>query len=373
MGRRWGKTLMAGSLALAEAYGMPPKAGAAVAWVVPSYRNARALWRFTEQHAAQHGELRRSEMSVQFKRGGHITIYTADNDVSMRGETFDLVVVDEAAQVREETWTDVIMPTLADRNGRAMLISTPKGRNWFWREFQRGLQDGKHQASFTAPSSANPMESIQRAALMAKERVSERTYKQEWLAQFVEDGGGVFRNVRLLSTAQPEEPREGAQYFIGVDWGRTNDETVNSVWDVGAGREVFLDRYTGIPFNIQYDRVAALAKKYNNALTFPEANGTQDVHAEELERRGVRVQPCITNNTLKANWVDRLAGATERGTVTFQIDEAGILEMEAFESSRTPMGLVKFAAPEGMHDDIVMARLFAYSGIADSGPVLLWE
>ncbi len=48
--------------------------------------------------------------------------------------------------------------------------------------------------------------------------------------------------------------------------------------------------------------------------------------------------------------------------------------MEAFESSRNATGLVKFAAPEGLHDDIVMARVIAYSGIGEyAGTMLLKE
>ena len=304
-------------------------------------------------------------MSARFRRGA-VSIYTADNDVSMRGESFDLVIVDEAAQVREETWTDVIMPTLADRAGRAMLISTPKGRNWFWREYERGKADGVHQAAFTAPTTANPLPAIQEAARLARERVSERTYRQEWLAEFVEDGAGVFRNVRALSTLPPTEPTPGAQYLIGVDWGRTNDETVCSVWDVGNRAEVLLDRYTGIPFSVQYERVQALAQRYGDALVLAEANAAQDAHVEALALRGVRVMPFITTNASKAYGVDALAGAMERGHVTLQSDPDGILQMEAFESARTPSGMVKYGAPDGMHDDICMARVIAYSGMASA-------
>jgi hypothetical protein len=140
MGRRWGKTYMAGVYALTAA-----DLGGAVAWVVPTYKNARAPWRFAEQLTAQVSrKLRtnRTERTIEFPGGGRLAVYSADNDTALRGEAFDLVIVDEAAMVREETYTDVLLPTLADRDGRMLLISTPKGRNWFWREWVRGQSAG---------------------------------------------------------------------------------------------------------------------------------------------------------------------------------------------------------------------------------------
>lgn len=360
---------MAGTTGLAMA-----DYGGAVAWVVPTYANARPVWRFAERIAATTPAVRvlKSERRFEFPSGGFLGVYTADNDVSIRGESFDLAIVDEAAQVREETWTDVIMPTLADRAGRAMLISTPKGKNWFYREFLRGQGDGRHQASFTAPTTANPMPTIQAAARLARERVSERTYRQEWLAEFIEDGGLVFRNVRLVSVMSPEAPIEGRQYIIGVDWGKSNDSTVCSVWDAAAKREVFLDRFSGVPWSIQYQRVAALAKRYNDALVIPETNAQQDAHANQLAALGVRAWGFVTTNQLKAYWVERISAELERQSIELQADQEGIVQMEAFESSELPSGQVRYSSPEGMHDDICLARIFAFSGVDVSGPVLLW-
>jgi len=360
---------MAGSVALACA-----NAGAAVAWVVPTYKNARPVWRFAEQMTASVSlrlKVQRSERMIEFPGGGWLGVYTADNDVSMRGEAFDVVIVDEAARVSEETYYDVIIPTLADRAGRCLLISTPKGRNWFWKEFQRGLSGGQNIVSFTAPSSANPLPNIQHAFELARERVSHRTFQQEWMAEFVEDGGGVFRHIRQLSTLLPEEPIADRQYVIGRDWARTNDASVSSVWDQLTQREILLEVEQDLPYALQLDRLKALSERYNDALVVAEQNSLGDPLIEQAAAAGIRIMPFVTTNATKATGVDSLALACERGFIGLQSDERGILEMEAFEASRTPTGLVKYAAPENMHDDIVCARLFAFSAIAESGPVIL--
>lgn len=90
-------------------------------------------------------------------------MYTGDDNCdAMRGEAFDLVV-DEAAKLSEMAWTDAIVPTLADHSGKAVLISTPRGRNWFWRWWMQGQDVTQERVrSFTAPSSANPLPSIRR-------------------------------------------------------------------------------------------------------------------------------------------------------------------------------------------------------------------
>jgi len=146
-GRRWGKTTMCGSLALACA-----NEGASVAWVAPTYRNSRPLWRLAERMTSPVADsliIRRAERTIEFPSGGSLSIYSADSPDSIRGEAFDLVIVDEAAMVDERVWYDVLIPTLADRRGRALLISTPRGRNWFWREYERCKQES---AAWRAPS-----------------------------------------------------------------------------------------------------------------------------------------------------------------------------------------------------------------------------
>jgi len=133
--------------------------GGAVCWVAPTYKNSRPLWRFCEMSVnPQHVQVHHADREILFPSGGRIGIYSAENDVSIRGEAFDLVIVDEAAQMKQETYTDVLLPTIADRDGRIMLISTPKGKNWFYLEIleskrtRRGMELAKHSESVAADS-----------------------------------------------------------------------------------------------------------------------------------------------------------------------------------------------------------------------------
>ena len=80
-------------------------------------------------------------------------IRSADNPDTLRGEGLDLVIMDECAYMVKETWTEVIRPALSDKEGSALFISTPRGRNWFWTA-KRELKD-KNWRNFTFTSYDN--------------------------------------------------------------------------------------------------------------------------------------------------------------------------------------------------------------------------
>lgn len=375
MGRRWGKTVLGGCVSLATA-----AQGGKVAWVVPTYRNGRPLWRWAE---ATTGALRkanrvtanRSERLIEFTdTGGFLGIYSADSPDSVRGESFHLVVLDEAARISQETWQDAIQPTLADTNGDAILISTPKGRNWFWQEWVRGRGDGSEVASWQAPTRDNPTPSIQRAAALARERVPGRTYRQEWLAEFVEDGGGVFRRVAQAATAgQLERGQDGHAYVFGVDWGKSNDWTVVTVLDAATRGMVYLDRFHQIDYALQTSRLKALAERFSPQSIIAERNSMGEPLIETLLREGLPVQPFLTTNATKTTAIDALALAFERGELAILNDPVLVGELEAYEAERLPSGLLRYGAPEGMHDDCVMSLALAWQGVALAAPLFAWD
>lgn len=338
--------------------------GGAVAWVVPTYKNSRPVWRFIEQQAKRSPLIRvlRSDKIVEFPSGGRVSVYSADSDAdSIRSDAFDLAIVDEAARVTEEAVYDAIMPTLADSAGRLMAISTPKGRNWFYRDFMRAKGGAADMFAVKAPTYANPLPNIRAAYLLAKERVSARTFAQEWNAEFVDDTGGVFRNVRLCSTATPQsEPFKDHFYAFGVDWGRTTDSTVITVIDTTLRACVYLDRFTEVDWTTQLMRLQALADKFRPYIVWAEANSMGGPLTEELSRRDVPVVPFTTTNDSKRSIIDALALALERQDIHIVPDETMINELEAYEVTTTGTGLVKMGAPPGLHDDCVMSLALAW-------------
>ncbi len=365
MGRRWGKTTMAGSVGLACA-----NVGGRAVWIAPTYRNSRPLWRWAESAVGgllpgKLVDVSRAERVITFPRsGGFLGVYSGDNDVAIRGDAFDLAILDEASRIREETWTEVVQPALADRGGSALLPSTPAGRNWFWREWERGrARMDEEAAAFTAPSSANPLQSIRRAAELARERVPERVYRQEWLAEFLDDAGGVFRRVREAATATAQERRlEGHRYVIGADWGKLADFTVLCVLDTTTREVVALDRSNRVDYALQLGRLQALADRFAPDAIYAEQNAMGEPLVEQLQRMSLPVYPFQTTNASKAAVIDALALALERSDLRLLPDEVLLNELLAYQAERLPSGLLRYSAPEGLHDDCVIALALAHFG-----------
>src|SRR3990172_3671438 len=132
-GRRWGKT----RLGVNECLDVAARGGRAP-WVAPTYKMSEVGWRPIRRIGTKiNAEVRKVDRQIILPGGGEVTVRSADNPDSLRGEGLDFIVLDECAFIVEEAWTEVLRPALSDRQGKAMFISTPKGRNWFWRHWQR--------------------------------------------------------------------------------------------------------------------------------------------------------------------------------------------------------------------------------------------
>jgi len=352
------------------------------AWVVPSYKNGRALWRMAEGlcrplESQKMLDVSRSERTITTPHGGLLAIYSADNADAIRGETFHLVVLDEAARISQEAREDAILPTLADTEGTEVAISTPKGLNWFYQEFQRA--DHKAIAAWRFPSSDNPSPQIQRAAQLARERVPERTYRQEWLAEFVESGA-YFQNVAACAVVEaPDRPdqHQGHHVVMGVDWGRIHDFTVLTLLCRECSRVVDWERMGGMEYRSQRARLKRLAEMWNVVSILPERNAMGAPNIEELVAERLPVLPGLDDllgwNMTAANkpiLIETLALALEREQVRVPCDYAE--ELRAFEVDIKPSGASAFGAPEGAFDDRVISLGLAWQAALLAGPVVLF-
>ena len=131
---------------------------------------------------------------IQFENGSMIECRSEENPDQLIGEGLDLIIMAEAARLKERTWHQYVRPALADRQGRALITSTPRGFNWFHKFYNMGQsKDPKTDfyQSWTIPSRLNPIlpaEEIQEA----KDNSTPEAFAQEWEAKFIAYGGLVF-------------------------------------------------------------------------------------------------------------------------------------------------------------------------------------
>jgi hypothetical protein len=308
-----------------------------------------------------------SELRLEIAGGGTIEFWSMDKPDSIRGKKYKRFIVNEAGFVPNllDIRNYIIMPTLIDYQGDEYYAGTPKGMNGFFALYN---MTGNDWARWQMSSYENPH--IPASELDAlKDTMTERAYQQEILAQFLEDGGGVFRGVRAASTLQPAEPEEGAQYVIGADWGRSNDATVFSVVNVGKKEQVFIDRMTDTDYASQRTRLQVLSRRYNRATVLAESNSIGQPQIEALQAAKVPVIGFQTTNATKAEIIQALELAFERRSISLLANELQINELMAFSSERLPSGLLRYGAPEGIHDDTVIALALAWWAASTHAPL----
>lgn len=196
-GRRWGKTA-SGLLMTVQGHGQFPGQrkgaldGGHIWWVAPTYKVAIEIWRDLKR-ACCDGWASKNEVdkTIEFDSGGRISVRSADNPESLRGAGLDGLVLDEAASIKGDVWTQALRPALSDKRGWSVHIGTPKGFNWLYDEFN----EAEHLPGWgrwQRPSKDNPLLSDDELA-DAKRIMGSWEFSQEYEAQFLTDGLGLFK------------------------------------------------------------------------------------------------------------------------------------------------------------------------------------
>lgn len=384
-GRRFGKTAMGVAL---TGTGWPGcekgiAQGFDVGWFAPNYKLLDEAWRASKRAYGALGMIERTDAQqhrMELTTGGALDFWTLEDPDSGRGRRYGFVVVDEAAMARhlQDAWEQSIRPTLSDFGGGAWFLSTPKGLNYFHTLTRRAEDASGNWAHHHAPTSANPH--IAPAELdEARRSLPERVFAQEYLAQFLEDGGGVFRRVMAAVDSDPgaedrmanaRDVGDGRAYVIGVDWGRHNDFTVIAVVDAKERALVAIDRFTQIDYAVQLARLRAMAQRFPRAVILAESNSMGGPLVESLQRMRMPVRAFQTTAASKAQAIEALALAFEQGALRIPPVQWLISELMAYQQERMPSGAMRYSAPSGGHDDGVMALAIALVGLgAGTGQV----
>ena len=353
-GRRWGKNILLRDRLIEPAlYGHP------VAWLAPTYKGLLDDWRELKALLAPvTKEKWEQEHRINLITGGTLDMWSLDKPEAVRGHRYKRVAVNEAAQVEglQEAWERDLRATLTDFEGDAWFGSTPRGRNYFWQLWARG-QAGGEWKSWQFPTAANPH--IKASEIeAARNELPDLAFRQEYLAEFLEGEGSVFRNVRANLIAPETTPEEhaGHQLVAGLDWGRMVDATCISVGCATCHQEVFIDRYVNTAFAFQRDRIKSTVERWH-ADILAESNSIGQPNIEALRDAGVTVDGFETTASSKPQLIQRLVLAFEKQEWQWLPHEVAALELEAYEMRTNPnTGRATYTAPDGMHDDTVIAR-----------------
>ena len=256
-GRRFGKSYLATYIILTKAF----QEQGIYFFVAPTFAQARQiLWEILKDKVRKNlaKKINESRLEVELINGSRILLKGADRPDTMRGVSLSGVVLDEFATMREpeNVWQQVLRPALSDRQGWALFISSPMGRNYFYDLYNNAktLNDWQSWQFTTIDGGYVPESEIQ----SAMHDLDERTFRQEYLASFESFDGLVVPNFDRELNCSYEEIQEFDTLIIGIDF---NVNKMPAIVHVKRGHELHaVDEFFG-SFNTD-DLMEAIENRY---------------------------------------------------------------------------------------------------------------
>lgn len=304
--------------------------------------------------------------------GSYIDFRSADTPETMEGFGYDKAFLNEAGIIlkNEYLWDNAIRPMFWDYPDVKVVIGgTPKGKGKFYELYQRGLdQTQSNYRAFHFSSFDSPFEHIHKAIREDISSMPERVIEQEIYAKFLEDTGVVFRDFLSIMDAKPNKPIVGHRYIMGVDLAKVEDFTVIAVYDATNNRQVYQARFNKIDWGMQKARIAETARHFNDggglksnpATVVIDATGLGEPIVDDLARMGIPVDPIKFTNEQKRQLIEKLVNWIELKRIHLLPIQETKTELSNFtyDISETT-DRVRYEAPVGFHDDIVIAHALA--------------
>jgi len=345
-GRRWGKSKLAINLLCETALSGKP-----AGYFTPTYKLLEGTFKETIAILAPIVKRSHQNQTIELITGGLIDFWSMENPFAGRSRKYQRAIIDEAAFAKElfNSWNEAIRPTLTDLKGDAWFMSTPKGKNDFYKLYTRGVNRDGEWMSWKMSTYTNPY--IDHNELEdAKKDLPELAFTQEYLAEFNDNIANPFGFNYIQDNIKGLSNNEVKCY--GIDLAKSSDFTVIIGLD-GNGETAYFERF---------QRDWGSTKNYiinliGNKPTIIDSTGVGDSIVEDLQRARGNVIGYKFTSQSKQQLMESLANSIQQGKIKYP---DGIIpeELKSFEYEFTRSG-VKYSAPAGMHDDCVCALALA--------------
>lgn len=353
-GRRFGKSELAQLEIIFEAM-----KGNAVAYITPTYQLAKTF--FNKLIKTIPFENNKSDLIINFPNEGSVMFFTGERLDNLRGRKFNLVVIDEASFIPnlEQGWLNSIRPTLTDYKGRALFLSTPKGKNYFYYLFMKSGETDWQSFKFTTYD--NPY--IDRMEVDdARLQLPEAVFEQEYMANPMENAANPFGSNHIIKCIKPLSTKPASYY--GIDLAKSVDWTCIVGLDID-GNVAHFDRFQK-DWKQTKEHILTIDK---NKPIVIDSTGVGDAITEDLQKHFNSMHGFKYTSSSKQQLMELLASTIHKSEVGFP-DGHIRQELDIFEYQYTSTG-VRYNAPDGFHDDCVNALALAvkcrnehkYSGV----------
>lgn len=305
-GRRFGKT----NLAVKEMKGRAIYNCSRVAYFATTFQQARDIaWELLKselQGAIISINEARLEIKVRTVKGLESTIQLRGWEAieTARGQSYDLVILDEVASMRNfwSSWQEVLRPTLTDRKGEAIFISSPKGFNHFYDLFNQELKDDDYK-SFHFTTYDNPLIPVEEIE-KAKIELTEDRFAQEYLADFRKTEGLVYKEFDRKKHIFDDNTfiRDKVETIAGIDFGFTNPTAVISIVRDGENNFWITDEWYKV--GQTEAQVSEMVANMNINKVYPDPENPSAI--KELRNKGVNVREVVKKKDSIVNGIQKI-------------------------------------------------------------------
>jgi len=304
----------------------------------------------------------RKELSVFNSR---CDLRSADRPELIEGFAYKLIILNEAGIIlkSEYLWENTIRPMTMDFDPDMIIGGTPKGKNIF-HDLKVKAQDDKdpryrdweffHFTSYDNPYI--PKEKIQEL----ENDMPEHVKKQEIYAEFLEDSASVFRNVNNCMGSAKAGPEPSKSYYAGLDLAKHVDFTVLTILNED-GKQVYFTRLNKLDWPYQKRLIIDVVRNYEAQLIM-DSTGIGDPIYDDLVNEDLSVEGYKFTNASKKQLIECLMISIEQEKIKLLDEPVQSNEIKIFGYELTPSGVMKYCAPEGKHDDCVIALALANWG-----------
>ena len=167
-------------------------------------------------------KINESELRIDLPNKGRIMVLGAENPDALRGLYLDYAVLDEVADMPKVVWSQVLRPALADRQGGALFIGTPKGKNYFHDLYMQGMRGGNWSSILLTHRDTNALNEDELESL--RDEMSEEEFRQELECSFTAAIRGAYYGKQI-----ERAERERRITKVVPDLG----SPVYTAWDIG--------------------------------------------------------------------------------------------------------------------------------------------
>jgi hypothetical protein len=325
-----------------------------------------SIFRWIPEEYRKRISINNSDHSITFPNKSILQLKGADHKEGLRGPKPIGVVVDEYGAIAHRFGSElreaILEPSIRSSEGWIDYSGTPAGSN----DFSRLLELSKHKEDMWGSLKTVDDTGIYTPEQIQKFRedaINIDFFNQEYYCKVVEGANTVFRGVDDIIRGELQKMSIfGHKYIFGIDLGRSNDSTVIVGLDRMTNGVCFYEKMTNVPWESQRVRIRAILRQWDS-IAVVDATGVGDSFVESLFNEGLPIIPFkISSNLVKKNLVEKLKTYIENKYIYIPNIPELISELKTFEikaSSRSDIFL--FSAPEGMHDDSVIALALAVS------------